>query len=67
MNKKELKVRNKCRDICNCNNEEKSYEFIRKEFPGCAVKLRFKIDNIGEYERKQYMGQIMWEDISISF
>lgn len=67
MNEKELKIRNKCRDICNCNNKEISYKLIKKEFPGCNIKLHFKINCVEGHERKEYMGQIMWKDISISF
>ncbi len=68
MNKKELQVRNKCRDICNGNDKENSITLIKKEFPGCAIDISFSYQDIGNgHTHKMYMGMIMWEDISINF
>lgn len=64
MTKKELEVRNKCRNICNCNNKEQSEKLIKKEFSGCAVTVDMQYGGQG---LKMYMGMIMWENISVSF
>ena len=68
MNKKELQVRNKCRDICNSNDKEHSLTLIKKEFPGCAIDITFSYQDM-KYGQKHkiYMGMIMWEDVNISF
>ena len=68
MNKKELKVRNKCRDICNSNDKGHSLTLIKKEFPGSAITVSFSYQDIQNgHKHKMYMGMIMWEDVNISF
>ncbi len=69
MNEKELQVRNKCRDICNCNDKEQSITLIKKEFPGCAIEVSFSYEPLGFKDKthKMYIGMIMWEDVDISF
>ena len=64
MTDKELKVRNKCRDSCNCNDKESSITLIKEEFQGCSVQIKM---TYGERGMKMYMGDIMWEDIYVSF
>jgi len=64
MNNKELKVRDKCRKICNGNNKDTSIALIKEEFEGCAVTVAM---SYGAGGMKMTMGMIMWQDISISF
>ena len=64
MTDKEKQVQKRCKEICRSVDETTAIAMIKEEFKGCAVQIKM---TYGDRGMKMFMGDIMWEDMSIGF
>ncbi len=64
MNDKEKQVKKRCIEICRTVDKTTAVAMIKEEFKGCSVQIKM---TYGYRGMKMFMGDMMWEDISISF